>query len=77
MSSPLQMFFIIEGAVHVTVCDNAFVLPSGGMFMVPRGSTYSIDNLMDRDVILFLQARYPTAGEVSDPNMTLVDGVND
>ncbi|KAJ6599652.1 Mif2/CENP-C like-domain-containing protein [Mycena sp. CBHHK59/15] len=76
--NPLQMFFVIEGTVCVTVGDNSFAFRSGGMFMVPRGITYSIENIMDSDAVLFFsQARWPTAVEVSDDDMTLVDRGDD
>jgi centromere protein C len=44
--------------VNVVVCDTSFVLATGGMFMVPRGNTYFIENIADRDSKLFFtQAR--------------------
>jgi centromere protein C len=33
----LQVFYVIAGAVQVTVTKTSFVMVPGGMFMVPRG----------------------------------------
>ncbi|KAJ7706854.1 Mif2/CENP-C like-domain-containing protein [Mycena rosella] len=52
------IFFVIEGAVNLKVCETSLIVASGGMFMVPRGNTYFIENIADRDAKLFFtQAR--------------------
>ncbi|KAI0345115.1 hypothetical protein BDW22DRAFT_1000002 [Trametopsis cervina] len=52
------MFYVIEGAVAYKVHRTRFVLSTGGMFLVPRGNTYYIQNISDRDAKLFFaQAR--------------------
>ncbi|KAJ7927102.1 Mif2/CENP-C like-domain-containing protein [Mycena leptocephala] len=72
-------FFIIEGRVRATVRHNdeddvEFNLASGGMFIVPRGGAYSIENIAtDGATLFFSHARCPTAAELRDPNMTLVN----
>ncbi|RXW20277.1 hypothetical protein EST38_g5573 [Candolleomyces aberdarensis] len=52
------IFHVIEGAVKMKVHNSSLVLAPGGMFMVPRGNTYSIENISQRDAKLFFtQAR--------------------
>ncbi|KAJ6519365.1 Mif2/CENP-C like-domain-containing protein [Mycena sanguinolenta] len=52
------IFYVVEGAVNVVVSDTNIVLATGGMFMVPRGNSYFIENIADRDAKLFFtQAR--------------------
>ncbi|KAJ7770203.1 Mif2/CENP-C like-domain-containing protein [Mycena maculata] len=61
------IFFVIEGAVNLKVCDTSVIVASGGMFMIPRGNTYFIENIADRDAKLFFtQARKMREAEV-DP----------
>ncbi|TFK23463.1 hypothetical protein FA15DRAFT_670483 [Coprinopsis marcescibilis] len=52
------IFYVIEGAVNLKIHDTSLVLAPGGMFMVPRGNTYFIENISHRDAKLFFtQAR--------------------
>ncbi|KAJ7102397.1 Mif2/CENP-C like-domain-containing protein [Mycena belliarum] len=52
------IFFVVQGAVNVVVGETNAVVASGGMFMVPRGNSYFIQNIADRDAkIFFTQAR--------------------
>ncbi|KAI0345117.1 hypothetical protein BDW22DRAFT_1353994 [Trametopsis cervina] len=52
------IFYVIEGAVTFKVHRTSFVLATGGMFLVPRGNMYYIQNISDRDAKLFFaQAR--------------------
>ncbi|PIL24353.1 hypothetical protein GSI_14106 [Ganoderma sinense ZZ0214-1] len=52
------VFYVIQGAVKFSVHKTSFVLATGGMFMVPRGNVYYIQNICDRDARLFFaQAR--------------------
>ncbi|KAJ7456533.1 Mif2/CENP-C like-domain-containing protein [Mycena latifolia] len=52
------IFFVVQGAVKVVVGETEFILASGGMFMVPRGNSYYIENIAERDAkIFFTQAR--------------------
>ncbi|KAJ7154180.1 Mif2/CENP-C like-domain-containing protein [Mycena filopes] len=58
------IFFVIEGAVNLKVCETSLIVASGGMFMIPRGNTYFIENIGDRDAKLFFtQARKMREGE--------------
>jgi centromere protein C len=38
-----QAFYVIEGAIRVTINETAFNLNPGGMFMVPRGQCFSVN----------------------------------
>ncbi|KAF5323949.1 hypothetical protein D9611_008281 [Ephemerocybe angulata] len=52
------IFYVVEGAVNLKVHETSMVLSTGGMFMVPRGNTYFIENISQRDARLFFtQAR--------------------
>ncbi|KAF8213564.1 Mif2/CENP-C like-domain-containing protein [Mycena galopus ATCC 62051] len=52
------IFFVVEGAVNVMIHDTSVVLATGGMFMVPRGNSYFIENIAERPAKLFFtQAR--------------------
>ncbi|KAJ7029408.1 Mif2/CENP-C like-domain-containing protein [Mycena alexandri] len=58
------IFYVIEGAVNLKVCETSVIVASGGMFMIPRGNTYFIENIADRDAKLFFtQARKMREGE--------------
>ncbi|KAI0093782.1 Mif2/CENP-C like-domain-containing protein [Irpex rosettiformis] len=60
------IFYVLEGAVTFKVHRTSFVLATGGMFLVPRGNMYYIQNISDRDAKLFFaQARKVEAGEES------------
>ncbi|TEB18934.1 hypothetical protein FA13DRAFT_1744891 [Coprinellus micaceus] len=52
------IFYVIEGAVNLKIHETSLVLSTGGMFMVPRGNMYFIENIGQRDAkIFFTQAR--------------------
>ncbi|KAI0748437.1 Mif2/CENP-C like-domain-containing protein [Daedaleopsis nitida] len=52
------VFYVIQGAVKFCIHETNFVLSTGGMFMVPRGNVYYIQNICDREARLFFaQAR--------------------
>ncbi|KDQ61227.1 hypothetical protein JAAARDRAFT_32229 [Jaapia argillacea MUCL 33604] len=58
------VFYVIEGAVNFKVHTTSYVLAKGGMFLVPRGNMYYIENLTDREAKLFFaQARKIPIGE--------------
>ncbi|KII88134.1 hypothetical protein PLICRDRAFT_110586, partial [Plicaturopsis crispa FD-325 SS-3] len=58
------VFYVIEGAVNVTVHKTSLVVATGGMFLIPRGNTYSIEAISERDAKLFFtQARKVPASE--------------
>ncbi|KAJ7745502.1 Mif2/CENP-C like-domain-containing protein [Mycena olivaceomarginata] len=58
------IFLVMEGAVNLKVCDTSLIIASGGMFMIPRGNTYFIENIAERDAKLFFtQARKVKEGE--------------
>lgn len=53
-------FAIWQGGLDIRVHRTMFRLGPGGMFMVPKGNTYSIENCSQRKaVIWFTQARHP------------------
>ncbi|PPR02203.1 hypothetical protein CVT24_011430 [Panaeolus cyanescens] len=47
------VFYVIQGAVNFKIHNTSMVLATGGMFLVPRGNTYFIENISNRDVHLF------------------------
>ncbi|KAF9473012.1 hypothetical protein BDN70DRAFT_867845 [Pholiota conissans] len=52
------VFYVVEGAVNFKIHETSMIIASGGMFMVPRGNTYLIENISNRDAKLFFtQAR--------------------
>ncbi|KZT09565.1 uncharacterized protein LAESUDRAFT_722528 [Laetiporus sulphureus 93-53] len=52
------VFYVIEGAVNFKVHRTSYLIATGGMFLVPRGNMYFIQNVSDRDARLFFaQAR--------------------
>ncbi|KAI9571275.1 Mif2/CENP-C like-domain-containing protein [Boletus coccyginus] len=52
------VFYVIQGAVSVFIHETSFIITTGGMFLVPRGNTYYIENIAERDAKLFFtQAR--------------------
>ncbi|KAG6809149.1 hypothetical protein H0H92_001399 [Tricholoma furcatifolium] len=60
------IFYIIQGAVNVKIHNTSLILATGASFIVPRGNSYFIENISERDTRLFFtQARkvvedYPT-----------------
>ncbi|KAK4214978.1 kinetochore CENP-C fungal-like protein [Rhypophila decipiens] len=46
-------FFVFSGRVSVTVGDNVFRISKGGMWFVPRGNYYSIENDYDQPARIF------------------------
>ncbi|KAJ7069471.1 Mif2/CENP-C like-domain-containing protein [Mycena amicta] len=61
------IFFVIAGAVNLKVCETTLIVATGGMFMIPRGNTYFIENIAERDAKLFFtQARKMREGEAVD-----------
>jgi centromere protein C len=63
-----QVFYVIEGAVTFKVHESSYILCTGGMIIVPRGNTYYIENIAERDARLFFaQARRVAADEEQPP----------
>jgi centromere protein C len=61
---------VIEGAVTFKVHESSYILCTGGMILVPRGNTYYIENIADRDAKLFFaQARRVSADEETAPDV--------
>ena len=61
---------MIEGAVTFKVHESSYVLCTGGMILVPRGNTYYIQNIAERDAKLFFaQARRVSAEEEAPPEV--------
>ncbi|KAH9005048.1 Mif2/CENP-C like-domain-containing protein [Lactarius hatsudake] len=64
------VFYVIEGAVTFKVHESSYVLCTGGMILVPRGNTYYIQNIAERDARLFFaQARRVSAEEEAPPEV--------
>ncbi|EJU05158.1 hypothetical protein DACRYDRAFT_74294 [Dacryopinax primogenitus] len=61
------VFYVIQGAVKVQIYRTSFLVSIGGMFLVPRGNVYEIENVAERETVLFFaQARkIPEDGNVS------------
>ncbi|PWO01196.1 hypothetical protein FA09DRAFT_5500 [Tilletiopsis washingtonensis] len=56
------VFVVIEGAVRARVHRTNFHLAPGGIFLVPKGNTYSLENICQRPCrIFFSQARNTAA----------------
>ncbi|KAJ7785816.1 Mif2/CENP-C like-domain-containing protein [Mycena metata] len=61
------IFYVVEGAVNVFIDETQVVLATGGMFMVPRGNSYFIENIAERPAKLFFtQARKMREDEVEE-----------
>ncbi|KAJ7022062.1 Mif2/CENP-C like-domain-containing protein [Mycena alexandri] len=61
------IFYVVEGAVNVFIADTQVVLATGGMFMVPRGNSYFIENIAERPAKLFFtQARKMREDELEE-----------
>ncbi|CAH7669789.1 Mif2/CENP-C like-domain-containing protein [Phakopsora pachyrhizi] len=75
------VFTVLEGAVSVNIHRTKFVVASHGMFFVPRGNFYSIENIGQRTAKLtFSQARRSVAepeeveqGETDGDEHSIVD----
>ncbi|KAK0439555.1 Mif2/CENP-C like-domain-containing protein [Armillaria borealis] len=63
------IFYVIEGVVNVRIHQTYHTVSAGGMFMVPRGNTYSIENVSDKpSKLVFTQARESAvASDGEDP----------
>ncbi|KAI0373070.1 hypothetical protein BV20DRAFT_853089 [Pilatotrama ljubarskyi] len=61
-----QVFYVIQGAVKFAVHKSNFILATGGMFMVPRGNIYYIQNICDRDAKLFFAQARKMPEEIKD-----------
>ncbi|KAG7448335.1 uncharacterized protein BT62DRAFT_930421 [Guyanagaster necrorhizus] len=58
------IFYVMEGAINLRINETSMILCTGAMFMVPRGNTYFIENISERDAKLFFsQAREDTSFE--------------
>ncbi|GBE81851.1 predicted protein [Sparassis crispa] len=63
------VFYVIEGAVNFKVHHTSYILTTGGVFLVPRGNMYYIENVAERDAKLFFaQARKVSKDEDEDDN---------
>jgi len=61
------IFWVIQGTVRVRIHESDYVFAAGGMFMVPRGNVYHVQNIGQRDSKLFFtQARMIPAEELSE-----------
>ncbi|KAK0561210.1 mitotic fidelity of chromosome transmission- protein [Tilletia horrida] len=68
-------FFVSEGSVRARIHSSSFVVGAGGMFLVPIGNQYSIDNMAEHDSRLFFaEARGPTS---NSDDVRGVEGVID
>lgn len=51
---------MIKGLVQVKVHESQFVVSTGGRFLVPRGNTYSIVNISNKEsTLFFVQTKQP------------------
>ncbi|ODO05031.1 hypothetical protein I350_05643 [Cryptococcus amylolentus CBS 6273] len=59
------VFYVIQGAVQVTIYRTSFVMAPGSQFLVPRGNDYCIENISPNKEaqLFFAQARKIRAGE--------------
>ncbi|KAG9038977.1 hypothetical protein FRB95_013655 [Tulasnella sp. JGI-2019a] len=63
------IFYVAEGAVRVMINKTDFVITTGGMFMVPRGNMYLLENIGDRECKLFFAlARKVTEKMIPSPH---------
>lgn len=63
-------FFVFSGRVQVTVADTTFSIGKGGMWFVPRGNYYSIENGHDLPArIMFSQGCEVLSGAVGEASM--------
>ncbi|KAJ2923225.1 hypothetical protein H1R20_g13869, partial [Candolleomyces eurysporus] len=67
------IFYVVEGAVNLKVHDTSLVLASGGMFMVPRGNTYFIENISQRDAKLFFTQARKTLNDEDERQIALAN----
>ncbi|PWN91806.1 hypothetical protein FA10DRAFT_265644 [Acaromyces ingoldii] len=59
-------FFVFEGAVKAQVHRSNFLVAPNGSFFVPKGNTYSIENVSERKARLFFsQVRHPDGDEAA------------
>ncbi|TFY74440.1 hypothetical protein EWM64_g9572, partial [Hericium alpestre] len=65
------VFYVIEGAVNFKVHNSSYVLCTGGMILVPRGNTYYIENICDRDAKLFFSQARRVSGDDEKPQERL------
>jgi len=65
------IFWVIQGTVRVRIHESDYVFATGGMFMVPRGNVYHVQNIGQRDSKLFFtQARMIPAEELPETRAT-------
>lgn len=65
-----QVFFVIEGAVSLKIHRTSFIVATGGMFLIPRGNNYYIENVSQRSAKLFFtQARKVNAEDEAPPDV--------
>ncbi|RKF53952.1 putative cupin domain-containing protein [Erysiphe neolycopersici] len=66
-SRKMQMaFFVFYGKVQVTVNDNVFRISKGGMWQVPRGNFYGIQNDYDKPARIFFSQGCEIEEEVTE-----------
>lgn len=69
------VFYVIEGAVKVTIHKSHFVVSTGGSFIVPRGNVYQIANILETETKLFFaQSRKILASEEEEVAMAEITG---
>ncbi|KAL1877029.1 mitotic fidelity of chromosome transmission-related protein [Diaporthe australafricana] len=63
-------FFVFSGRVQVTVADTTFSIGKGGMWFVPRGNYYSIENDLDLPArVMFSQGCEVLSGATGEASM--------
>ncbi|KAI1745679.1 Mif2/CENP-C like-domain-containing protein [Xylaria scruposa] len=60
------VFFVHTGNVRVTIAQTEFAIAKGGMFFVPRGNHYQIQNETDRHARIFFAQGCEMLSQLSD-----------
>ncbi|KAK4686745.1 centromere protein C, partial [Tremellales sp. Uapishka_1] len=47
------IFYVVQGAVKVSIHKTSFIMAIGGQFLVPRDNEYSLTNIAERETQLF------------------------
>lgn len=62
------VFYVIEGAINLRIHQTSFILATGGMFLIPRGNNYYLENISQRPARLFFaQARKVSIDRAETP----------
>ncbi|SPO20863.1 related to inner kinetochore protein MIF2 [Ustilago trichophora] len=70
------VFCVLQGALRATVHRKSFIVGPEGVFQVPSGNTYSLENICERDVKLFF-AQCRKTKKVSEGDITTFTQMSD